>query len=395
MARYSSIIGQTLYNMKTSLRSLRPVGNPIKLRKEPLDYTQFGNFHLDFYHSGTAALAASISAIKSLWLNEDASPEIILPAYACPDLISAILYAGATPVLVDLEPDSCWMSLEQIEQRITKLTIAIIAVRFLGIAERMQQLHELCKKYQLTLIEDSAQGFPLTRPDNYWLGDVIILSFGRGKPVNMLGGGAVLTKIDAIKDNLPASSSHADTLSEQLIYIIKVQIYNYVINPAVYGITHKLPGFNIGETIFKPLNQLSGIHDSITERLNFNIKYFKKLPNRLLDIKNKIELLKSMKIVNLPSVTQHDFENPLLRYPILVKNQEIRDALHEKLTPLGSSIMYQKPLYQIKGVPAVPNRGQTAYINAESFADRLITLPTHKDVSNRILEEIFARLREV
>jgi dTDP-4-amino-4,6-dideoxygalactose transaminase len=380
--------------MKKSLKTLRPVGNPIKLHKESLDYTQFGDFHVDFYHSGTAALATAIIAIKQLLSDKSTSPEVILPAYACPDLISAILYAGATPVLVDLEPDSYWMSLDQVEQHVSENTIAIIAVRFLGIAERMLQLLNICKKYELLLIEDSAQGFPLDSPDTYWQGDVIIVSFGRGKPINLLGGGAVLTKNEAIKSHLSATTSHGETSSQQAKYRVKVFAYNFLINPMIYGIALKLPGLSIGETSYKPLQHISGIPPYIAVRLNANIHSYKGLPNISMDIKHKLEQLQSAQIIDLASTSQHDFANPLLRYPVLINDKKTRDSLHNTLMSLGSSIMYQQPLYKIKGIPVVSNRQNTDFVNAESFADRLLTLPTHKAVSSDVLKEIFARIRK-
>ena len=60
-----------------------------------------------FYQSGTAALAAAISAAKLL--KNKNYPEVILPAYACPDLVSAAVFAGVKPVLVDLEAERPWL----------------------------------------------------------------------------------------------------------------------------------------------------------------------------------------------------------------------------------------------------------------------------------------------
>ena len=381
--------------MEKSLKIIRPVGNPIVLAKGPLDYTQFGGFHIEFYHSGTSALAAAILAVKRLRPTKNVNPEIILPAYACPDLISAVAYAGCTPILVDLAPDTCWMSLTDIENHISENTIAIIAVRFLGIAERMEQLKALCEKHELILIEDSAQGFPVTNPGTYWRGDVNILSFGRGKPINMLAGGAVLTKVEAIKNHLILPSPHIDKSSESIKYLLKVFAYNILINPFIYGIALNLPGLSIGETIFKPLPHIANIPGCITDRINTNINAYRKLPNKSLEIKQIIESLKSLEITDLAVSSQHEFSNPLLRYPLLVKDKATRDSLHKALMQLGSSIMYQQPLYKIRNIPAAVGMQNINFVHADNFANRLITLPTHKDVSNNILDEIFARIRQI
>lgn len=381
--------------MKTSLQTLRPVGNPIVIHKEQLNYTQFGGFNIDFYHTGTAALAAAILAIKKLSSKNNATPEIILPAYACPDLISAVLYAGAKPVLVDLDPDSCWMSLEQIENNINEQTIAIIAVRFLGIVERMGQLHLICEKNNLVLIEDSAQGFPLDNPDTYWQGDVIILSFGRGKPINMLGGGAVLTKKEIIKTHLPTPLPQNHSRLDIFKYILKAQMYNYLIKPSLYGLALKLPGLNVGETTYKKLGQIEELPHFIFERLNANIGYFQYLSNTAVEIENKLQFLRTPHLIDLPHKLHHDFKNSLLRYPLLASNKQMRDVLHKILSPFGSSIMYRKPLYKIEGLPKFLFKQDLSMINSENFSKRLITLPTHKDVTAAILNDIFIRIESV
>lgn len=381
--------------MRKSIKTFRPVGNPIKLYKSPLDYTQFGGFHIDFYQSGTAALAAVIIAIKEARPDERTNPEVILPAYACPDLISAVLYAGARPVLVDLEVETCWMSLSQIEENITENTIAIIAVRFLGIAERMLQLRELCNKHNLFLIEDSAQGFPKTNPDTYWNGDAIILSFGRGKPVNMLGGGAVLINNENIKEHITAYQPRTDSTSETFSYLLKATTYNVLINPVFYGAMLKLPGLNIGETRFKPLQKIEGIQTSILNRINANIKCFQDHENKSCAIKQQLETVGLKQIIDLPSAVQHDFIQPLLRYPLLVEDKKLRDGLHQALTSFGSSIMYQKPLYKINGISDALEKYQGNCANAENFADCLITLPTYDNISDEILDEIFVRIRKI
>lgn len=377
------------------LYKLRPVGNPITLKKEPLDRTQFGNFHVEFYQSGTAALAAAIIAIKKLKSKSHRTPEVILPAYACPDLISAALYAGVKPVLVDLEQNTCWMDLSLVKQRITENTIAVIAVKFLGISERMSKLREICDEYALSLIEDSAQGFPISNPDSYWQGDLNILSFGRGKPINLLGGGAVLTRNEEIQDYLINPTEIFNTLSGTAKYLSKTLLYNALIKPVFYGLALKLPGMNIGETTYKELSHISAMPRDIKDLLNTNISAYKTYLNKSVDIQSLIRILNSSKLSDLVMTSHHDLEYPLLRYPLLIANKQLRDELHAALMPLGASVMYKKPLIHIKNLPTSFKDENTRYSNAENFADRLITFPTHSGISTEILEQIRARITAI
>jgi len=380
--------------MNRYLQSLRPVGNPISLRKSPIDYTCFDDAYVAFYQSGTAALAAALITAKQANTGDRTDCEVLLPAYTCPDLISACLYAGVKPILVELEPESCWMSIEQIEALISERTIAIIAVRFLGIAERMNKLRDICDQHNLVLIEDSAQGFPGSNNNAYWQGDMSIISFGRGKPVNMLGGGAVITKNDRFKPHLPRhGASHAGTIKSAR-YLAKVFVYNLLINPYIYGMATRLPGLNIGETTYKALDNISGIAIEIKNRVNTNIEIYKQLSNISFEIHSRLKSLELSGIKDLPESCQHDFTNPLLRYPLLINDTEKRNILYKELAKLGASLMYKKTLRQIREMPEhIFDRQRNTPI-AETFSQQLITLPTHSGINSSALDKIFSVLQQ-
>src|SRR6185295_2502270 len=115
---------------------------------------------------------------------------VIVPAYCCPDVISAVLFAGARPVLVDLEAETPWMDLTQVSDRLGSSTVAVVAVNFLGVPERAAPLRKLADAAGALLVDDCAQFFPLEAAEREWLlGDFVVLSFGRGKPLSLLGGG--------------------------------------------------------------------------------------------------------------------------------------------------------------------------------------------------------------
>lgn len=84
--------------------------------------------------------------------------EVILPSYTFPSTANAIVRLGATPVFVDIRPDTLNIDEDLIEAAITERTKAIIAVHYAGVACNMERLIEISRKYELTLIEDAAQG---------------------------------------------------------------------------------------------------------------------------------------------------------------------------------------------------------------------------------------------
>ena len=380
--------------MPSQIKILRPVGNRINTTTNKTEITPFSSFHTCFYTSGTAALAAAILAASKLKSDID-KPEVIVPAYGCPDLISAVICAKATPILVDLEPDSPQMSFNQLHKSINNKTIAIIAVRFFGIADRNEELLKITNQHNLLLIEDSAQGFPTTDIDSYWNGDFVILSFGRGKPVNLLGGGAVLTKSLKLMKLLPSPPAISDSLFEKVKYKLKLFLYNQSIRPLAYGLITHIPGLHIGQTIYKPLNNIEGTHKHIQSLLISNLKSYQTRKTCQKEYKRILEACDKKKLIDLPSVLGHNMSQPLLRYPILIKDNSLRNKLYEKLKCYGASLMYKKPLNQIEGVDKHIKQQKKSYPNATRFSQQLLTLPTHEGVNGKTLKTIDRILKEV
>lgn len=373
--------------MKLLNRYLRPSGDRIIIKKEKLNSQQFHPYEVRFFESGTAALAAAV--IASCHSKPDISaPEIILPAYGCPDLISAVIYAGAKPVLIDLEPYMPWMSLENIKNCITENTVALIAVNFLGIAERIEKLRHICDEYSLTLIDDSAQAFPKTKSDKYWQGDYSIISFGRGKPVNMLAGGAVLTMKPDLINHLPAPEKETSSLINTLQYILKTTIYNLVITPKWYSLLEKLPWLDIGETRYKSLQSIQAMSQPALEMLAPNINAYRSKNNIICIYQKIIAELDHNKCQNIINLAQNDLVSPLLRFPFLIYNKKLRNIIYQELKSYGASIMYRSPLPAITGLENIITERISNYPDALNFSNSLLTLPTHEDVTHDDIQVI-------
>ncbi|VAW71560.1 Pleiotropic regulatory protein [hydrothermal vent metagenome] len=368
--------------MPKTINIIRPVGNNIITKRRELSNSPFVPFHEHYYQSGTASLAAAIIASHRLkpYIKH---PEVIIPAYGCPDLVSASVYAGAIPVLVDIELNSPNMALEQIQRSITVNTIAIVAVRFFGIAEQFIELKAICYNRGLILIEDSAQGFPVSKIDTYWQGDLIILSFGRGKPVNLLGGGVVLGRDSNLMKHLPQPVLQKESFADYIKQKVKLTIYNRSIHPLLYGLIMRLPGLSIGQTIYKTLEEINSISTFTHSLLAANLAAYQ---NRIVAQKEYHDFLGTLPgklIINIPGVLKHPMQSPLLRYPILINDVSIRNKVYDELKNVGASLMYQQPLHKIDRVEALIKNPGREYQNACRLSEHLLTLPTHESVTSK------------
>ena len=379
--------------MFKKIKILRPVGNSINTTESAIDNTPFSPYSSRFYNSGTAALAATIISARKLKSNIK-KPEVIIPAYGCPDLISAITFADAIPVLVDLESNSPQMSLKHLTDSISEKTIAIIAVRFFGAPERTNELSKIAKQHNLILIEDSAQGFPASDFETYWHADFIVISLGRGKPINLLGGGAVLTSSSKLVKLLPKPEILKDTLLDKLKYKLKVYLYNKTLHPLAYGLLSRIPGLKIGQTIYKPLKMIGSINNSTTLLLISNLKAYQARINCQSEYMKMFLKYNKADLTDVSRFLNCNMTHPLLRYPILIKDTAKRDAIYETLKSYGASLMYQKPLQQIDEVGELIKNQNNNYQNANIFAQQLLTLPTHEGVNKKTLKIIADTIQE-
>ena len=147
--------------------------------------------------NGSAALEVAVAA-----LNFMPGDEIIMPTFTIISCAAPIVRAKAKPVLVDSDPLTWNMDVDQVEKKITSRTKAIMAVHIYGLPVNMDPIFRLADKYGLKVIEDAAEMIGQTYKDRPCgsLGDVSILSFYPNKLVTTGEGGMILTDSDAIAD---------------------------------------------------------------------------------------------------------------------------------------------------------------------------------------------------
>lgn len=145
--------------------------------------------------NGSAALEAAIVA-----LNIGPGDEVILPTLTIISCAAAIVRAGATPVVVDCDPDTWNMNAIRVSERITSRTRAVMVVHIYGLPVDMDPILALADKHGLKIIEDAAEMNGQTykgRPCGSF-GDISTFSFYPNKHVTTGEGGMILTDNDTL-----------------------------------------------------------------------------------------------------------------------------------------------------------------------------------------------------
>ena len=147
--------------------------------------------------------------------------EIIVPANTYIASILAISENGCTPVLVEPDINTYNINPDLIEEKITDKTKAIMVVHLYGQAVQMDKIWNLAKKYNLKVIEDSAQAhgaiYNEKRTGN--LGDASGFSFYPGKNLGCMGdGGCVTTNDDELAAKIRAIANYGSHVKYHNLY---------------------------------------------------------------------------------------------------------------------------------------------------------------------------------
>ncbi len=160
--------------------------------------------HLITVNSGSSANLIAFSTLTSHLHKERAitpGDEVISVAAGFPTTVNPIFQNGAIPVFVDIKLPTYNINEELIEQAITKKTKAIMLAHTLGNPFNLKKIVEICKKYNLWLVEDNcdALGSKYNNQFTGTFGDAATLSFYPAHHITMGEGGAIFTNNFRIK----------------------------------------------------------------------------------------------------------------------------------------------------------------------------------------------------
>lgn len=171
-----------------------------------------GDVEVAVLSSGTASIHLALQL-----LGVSKGDEVLCQSFTFSASANPIIYQGATPVFIDSESETWNMSPELLEIAILdriehyKKPKAIIAVHLYGMPYKAQEINTIAKKYDIPVIEDSAEALGSTyfgKPCGT-LSDLGILSFNGNKIITTSGGGALITHTEALKQQAVFLSTQA------------------------------------------------------------------------------------------------------------------------------------------------------------------------------------------
>lgn len=290
--------------------------------------------------------------------------EVIVPANTYIASILAITENGLTPVLIEPNPDTLEIDDNRIEAAITSRTKSILIVHLYGRLAMTEKIADLCKKYDLKLVEDNAQahGCKYNGKRTGSLGDGAGHSFYPGKNLGALGdGGAVTTNDEDLAKAIRALANYGS----QKKYVFKYSGRNSRLDEIQAAILDV---------------KLRHLDEDIRLRQQVADFYYEHISNPL---------------VTLPKRLPHD-ENVYHLFPILVKNGK-RDALRDYLAENGVGTVIHYPIAPHKQecyANEAWNTHQLSLPITENLADEELSLPMSPCLRKEQVEYVVKCIKE-
>ncbi len=157
--------------------------------------------------NGTNALNASLAQLEVGW-----GDEVIVTPYTFIASVSSIMFNGAIPVFVDIDPETFQMDPEKIEEKITPHTKAIMVVHILGLPCDMKRIMQIAKKHDLIVVEDACQAWlaEINGKKVGTFGQAGCFSFQNSKNIPIGEGGAIVSDDEEFMDRCYAFHNYGN-----------------------------------------------------------------------------------------------------------------------------------------------------------------------------------------
>jgi len=344
-----------------------------------------GTSVLSLHASGREALRVAFSHLAA----QRGRDEIWVPGYTCFSIPAAAVAAGLRVRLVEIQLDGC-IDRDALARMPLERAAALVVSNLFGVPEPVSGLREILAARGVALVDDAAQSFGARCAEGPVgsRGDVGVLSFGRGKPLSALGGGALAwTGSDGPAD-LPAPDARP------FAALIRAAAFNLALLPPVFRWLATIPALGIGETRYDPEFERGGIDGASLCLAAAVLPEFETEKRHRARRAISLAACISAETEFSPLIASEGDEAVYPRLGVLAPTAAKRDEALRALTPVGATKMYPSALDAIDALrPHLADDPNTPV--AREFAARLLTLPTGTALVGKRLDFALRTLRRL
>jgi dTDP-4-amino-4,6-dideoxygalactose transaminase len=300
--------------------------------------------------------------------------EVILPSYTFVSTANAFVLRGATPVFVDIRPDTLNIDESKIESRITDRTKVICPVHYAGVGCEMDSIMEIAKKHNLLVVEDAAQG---------------VNSFYKGRALGSIGHMGTYSFHET--KNYVCGEGGALCINDERFLERAEIIREKGTNRSQFlrGVVDKYTWVDIGSS-FLPSELACAFLAAQLE----NLELINQQRRRVFESYDRnLSLLFHSGKARGPIIPAHCGANYHMYY-ILLESQEIRDGLMQHLRSQGvMAVFHYVPLHHAPFMLNL-NAGHQGLPCTDDLSSRLLRLPLFGSLTEEECHAVTDRIFE-
>ena len=321
------------------------------------------------FNSGTSALHTALLA------HDVKEGEVIVPSFTFIATANAVVLAGGKPVFAEIEDKSYGLDPEDVKERITKKTRAIMPIHYGGApCIGIKALKEIAADHNLLLIEDAAEslGSRLGKEMVGSFGDSAMFSFCQNKVITTGEGGVMVTDNEEIYQKMRLIQSHGRVENEESDYFSTSGDMDYI----QAGFNYRMPTMLAA----LGLSQLKKIEKNIDMRRK-NAGYLSKGLTGIGDVG----------VPRLPPEYFHVYQ----MYTIQLRDKEQRNALQKHLTEKGvMTKIYFNPIHLKTLYRKEFGCSEGDLPKTEEISGRVLTLPMYPELTREDMDYILEETRK-
>lgn len=312
--------------------------------------------------------------MAALLLDIQPGDEVIVPSFTFVTTVNAFVLRGATPIFIDVRPDTLNFNEEKLEQLITPRTKALIPVHYAGVACEMEAILAIAEQYGIPVVEDNAHGLFGKYKGKYLgtFGKLATQSFHETKNFNCGEGGALLLNDSEYVERAEVIREKGTNRSR--FYRGQVDKYTWVDLGSSYLPSDMLAAYLLAQ--LEVHEQIQAKRQQIWEYYNEHLQDWAQ--------ENGIQL---------PTVPAH-CEQAYHMFYILLPSLEKRQALIAHLKREGiNAVFHYLPLH-LSDVGRKLGGKEGDCPVTEDISDRLLRLPFYNDLTEADQARIVSAIRE-
>lgn len=300
--------------------------------------------------------------------------EVLVPSFTFVTSASSIMRTGATVVFCEINPDTMLIDLDDLKTKITPKTKGIVAVDYAGYGNDYEQINQICEQYNLTCIEDAAQGL-----GSYWKNRALgthtrfgAISFHQTKNIHSGLGGCLII------------NNQEDVNKAEMVWERGTDRSAFF-----KGLVDKYSWQEVGSS-FYPSELQAAFLCAQLESINENLSARRDLWNYYEELLSHLEKNDSFKILRPPIESEHNAHMMAIQFP----TSKIADSARMYLNENGvQAVIHYVPLH------SSPVGGKLGYSEGDlpvtaQAAACLIRLPLHLSMDKSDIDYVVKILQE-